>query len=202
MALESLELYWNYGSIIGYWIVAFILDVIIHTSNCLKAGWGTHIFCACGCFSKISYSNYLRSHFIFVFKLFALPLHYCDPHCIRLHIGDPQTTNATIGQVGDPHASFAWSQGEAPSQYYVPLAGFFVNKYLPSLQLQKHWICVFIFEINMRDPHTTSPANFHAYTIPKLEILYTARSKMFRNSSCIWPTYCIKSSKHFWIILY
>ena len=49
--------------------------------------------------------------------------------------------------------SFPRTQGEAPSQYYVPLAGFFVNKYFSSLQLQKHLICVFIFEINVYDPH-------------------------------------------------
>ena len=101
---------------------------------------------------------------------------------MRIHFWDQRSWS-----LYDPHTSFPRTQGEAPSQYYVPLAGFFVNEYLPSLQLQKHWICVFIFEINMRDPHTTSPSNFHAYTIPKLEILHIVRSKIFRNSLCIWP---------------
>ena len=122
------------------------------------------------------------------------------------------------------YTSFPRTQGEAPSQYYVPLAGFSVNKYLPSLQLQKRWICVFIFEINMCDPHTVQLANFYAYTIPKLEILFLYQyiwssydiiiSEFLRaydpqtgniaycpvkNGSkfIIWPVYCIKSSKHF-----
>ena len=55
---------------------------------------------------------------------------------------------------------FPRTQGAAPSQYYVPLAGFVVNKYLSSLPLQKHLICVFIFEINVYDPHTTPRRKF------------------------------------------
>ena len=77
---------------------------------------------------------------------------------------------------------------------------YFVNKYLPSLQLQKHWICVFIFEINIYDPHTTQPANFHAYTIPKLAYCPVKNVSKF----IVYLTHIlhIKFSKHFWRILH
>ena len=60
------------------------------------------------------------------------------------------------------YTSFPRTQGEAPSQYYVPLAGFFVNKYLSSLQLLKHliFVFIFIFEIHVYDPHTISRRKF------------------------------------------
>ena len=70
------------------------------------------------------------------------------------------------------NTSFPRTQGEAPSQSYVPLAGFVVDKYLSSLQLQKHliFVFIFIFEPHAHDPHTTSSANVYTYVILKLHI--------------------------------
>ena len=62
---------------------------IVRTSNCLKAGWGTHIFSACG-----SFSNIYRTHF-------WVRSSYWSTYFV---VGDPQiTVRSKICITGDPH---------------------------------------------------------------------------------------------------
>ena len=77
---------------LGYFQIYFCL----HRYLCKKparAGWGTHIFCACGSFYKISHSNFLCCHFI---TFIAIPI------VCHLHVGDPQTILEIIYNTADP----------------------------------------------------------------------------------------------------
>ena len=73
--------------------------------------------------------------------VFAAGTEYSEG-CLTLPSGNTCIWDKMVGYIWDarysiPHlTSFPRTQGGAPSQYYVPLAGFFVNKYLPSLHIE------------------------------------------------------------------
>ena len=57
------------------------------------------------------------------------------PQALNMRVTLPALADFVYGPLTG-NTSFPRTQGEAPSQYYVPLAGFFVHKYLSSLQLK------------------------------------------------------------------